>query len=157
MEYDAMQNGGFFSSFGQANYNHFDDIFSSMFGGNPFDRYQNKEKRKSGDPVVNFKIPLSQLEKGSFSKTIKISRSIDCEACSGRGGENLERCFECNGLGQIFETARTGNTYFQNVRTCGRCAGRGNIIKNLCVSCNGLGSVESAEEYNINVHCTKNN
>ena len=138
---------------------HFENIFSSMFGGNPFagshGRMHQRSNTKSKDPLVQFEIPLSTLKKGLMSKSFRIKTTIKCKECIGKGGEHVERCKQCNGLGNVYMNTRQGNTFFQNISGCHQCSGRGNIITGLCKACAGDGKVVIEEIYDVEIDCKK--
>ena len=149
-----IRKGGQLGGFGFHS-SHFNDIFSSMFGGNPFQQHaQAKKKQKQNkDPVINVKIPLSEMKSGVLTKSFKIKLSVTCEGCNGKGGDYTERCKACDGLGNIYKNARQGNTFFQNVSSCQTCAGRGKVISGLCKSCHGSGAVTKDEIYDMSINC----
>ena len=143
-KYDMMRKGGGIPFGGGG----FHDIFNSFFGGNmnafggnPFHQQQARQQRRNEDPLINLKIPLSELTQGKLTKTFRVKRHVDCMMCHGKGGKSVERCTVCNGLGKLYESRQHGGMVFQNVTACGQCQGRGKIIDNPCISCN-------AERYN---------
>ena len=153
-EYDFAQSGAGFSNIDMMS--GFGSIFDRMFnmGGNPF--YERpKPKKQSKDPTVNFKIKLSQLEKGNIHKSFSVKRNVKCESCDGQGGEIVNRCTNCDGLGQIFQTIQRGGMHIQNVSPCGVCHGRGKLISGLCAVCHGDGTVVSIDEYDVLIQCNK--
>ena len=155
-EYDMIRNGGFapgnpYQNFGGG---HFNDIFSSMFGGNPFQNQNKRQQKKNDDPVVSFKIPLSELKSGEVRKKFKIRTTVKCEDCDGEGGDHAVRCRFCDGLGNVYTNKRHGNTFFQNVRPCQPCAGRGKILSGLCKSCHGEGTITKKDIYDVKIDCS---
>lgn len=151
--YDAEQQGGF-PGFGGG----FDDIFSHMFGGmgNPFGRAKSPRRPKNEkpkEPVVSFKIPLSELKKGQLNKTIRFRRTVSCESCSGAGGFEASRCEKCSGLGKLYQTLRQGSAVFKTVSDCDMCAGRGQVFAKICSSCAGNGKINVTENYTLDITC----
>jgi len=138
-------------------------IFETLFSGregSPFQTgpqtHRRKDKRsKSIDPIITFKIPLSQIEEGTLCKTLQFKRNISCTYCKGVGGESSSRCMPCSGLGKTYSSARKGNMFFQNVQSCADCHGMGNIITNICDECDGLGELSVIETYDLEISCTK--
>ena len=160
-DYDYMSAGprfpGFDSDMGLGN------IFETLFGGggNPFHHRSRTRppptggKSKNIDPIINFKIPISQLEAGNLSKTIQIKRNISCKYCEGIGGESSKRCDSCGGLGKTYHSGRQGNMFFQNVQDCRPCRGKGQIIENTCSECDGAGEIQVFEVYDLEIKCKK--
>jgi molecular chaperone DnaJ len=161
-DYDYMRAGprfpGFDSDMGLG------DIFETLFSGrgNPFHpgararTTRKKQKPKQhDDPIINFKIPLSQIEEGDLIKTLKFKRQAECVDCKGVGGKSSTRCNTCSGLGKTYKTGRQGNMFFQNVQSCHECRGRGQIIKDICNECDGVGSVDVIHIYDLKISCTK--
>ena len=136
------------------------DIIDQMFGGagNPFSRgpsNQKTKKEKSKDPVINFKIPLSEIQKGFLRKKIRYKRSCTCESCKGKGGENPSRCNTCSGLGKVYHNTKYGGSVFQSVRSCDDCNGTGKVFTSPCLKCSGSGAVTITEMYELNIECKK--
>jgi len=154
-QYDMMRKGGPLP-FGGG----FPDIFSNFFGGhnpfggNPFPAHQQQSRRKT-DPIINLKIPLSELNTDSVKRSFRVKQDVDCVLCQGKGGSKVQRCTACNGLGKLYETHQQGSMFFQNVSMCGGCRGQGKIIENLCTGCNGSGIIHSETIYDIKIDCKK--
>jgi molecular chaperone DnaJ len=145
-----IRKGGFpgnpFPNFGGG---HFGDIF-----WNPFQSQNKRKKKKNPDPVISFKIPLSELKSGELNKKFKIRTTIKCEDCDGKGADHAVRCKYCDGLGNVYSNQRQGNTFFQNIRPCQPCAGRGKILSGLCKTCRGEGTIIKKDIYDVKINCS---
>jgi|2_EtaG_2_1085320.scaffolds.fasta_scaffold107541_1 molecular chaperone DnaJ len=137
-------------------------IFETLFSGrgNPFHagrqaHQQERKRRKNQDPIISFKIPLSQLNEDTLSKTVQFKRNVTCKYCSGVGGESSSRCEVCAGLGKTYQSSRKGNMFFQNVQPCIDCRGTGQIITDICDECDGSGALEVIEVYDLEINCKK--
>jgi len=122
------------------------DMFSHMFGNNPF----NRQRRKSA-PDKMVKVQITPIESYlSVDKTIQYSRDIHCDACSGSGGDK-ETCRTCNGQG--FQIRNFGNGFIiQQVRiACPSCNGQGYTLITKCYKCNGKGTNMSVNTVNIKI------
>lgn len=156
-EYDFQMAGGGFSGgmFGESGLG---SIFEQMFGarGNPFSSAKKPNThQKPSEPIVNFKIPLSDLKKGRMTKKIRFKRSIDCKDCNGKGGSNPTRCEKCSGLGKTYQNIRQGNSVFQSVSNCNLCRGTGQVFIKPCSTCSGAGKRKIIEMYSLDINCKK--
>ena len=156
-KYDMMRKGGL--SGNPFDMGGFGDIFSSFFGGNPFGssafKQRQRQQRAPKDPIINLKIPLSELTKGRLTKSFSVKTHIDCTSCSGAGGENVSRCSICNGLGKIYENRQQGHMVFQNISMCNTCKGIGKIIDNPCTHCRGEGIILNESFYDMHIDCVE--
>ncbi len=157
-EYDFQLAGGGFPQ-GMFGGGGLGSIFEQMFGGrNPFpsSRSSPRQRReKPSEPIVNFKIPLSELKKGNLSKKIRFKRRANCDRCDGKGGDSPSRCEKCSGLGKVYQNTRQGNAVFQSVSDCDMCYGRGQVFSNMCSECKGAGVVTVVEMYELDINCKK--
>ena len=151
-EYDFMKN-----SAGTPFNLGIEEMFSSMFGfeSSTFQKSETKDSQNK-EKMVNFKIPLSELSKEEIiNKSFKVKKSIRCKDCNGKGGDIVNRCHNCDGLGKKYDSVRKGNSFFQNITICNVCLGRCNLISGLCKSCKGQGSIILVENYNVTIDCKK--
>lgn len=124
----------------------FEDIFSQMFGGNPF---SNAQRRRTPDKIIDVQITVIESFKG-VDRDIEYSRKSECRTCKGSGGEKTG-CLVCSGQGHI--TQRVGTGMFQQIlRTvCNSCQGRGYIITNKCSTCSGTGTQDNIDRIRVNI------
>jgi len=111
----------------------FSDIFSQFFGGRSGAPPQQPEKGADLEYTLN--IDFWQAIRGTQVR-LSISRQESCATCHGSGsaGGSVASCPECNGTGQVSQTA--GAMKFN--LTCTRCNGAGRL-RNVCPSCRGDG------------------
>lgn len=111
----------------------FSDIFSQFFGGRSGAQPQQPEKGADLEYTLN--IDFWQAIRGTQVR-LSISRQESCATCHGSGsaGGSVASCPECNGTGQVSQTA--GAMKFN--LTCTRCNGAGRL-RNVCPSCRGDG------------------
>ena len=135
--------GDFSSSFSDV----FEDLFGDFMGGG-----QNSGSRraaKGSDLRYNMKVTLEDAFKG-VDKEIKVSKSVTCEPCGGKGaetGSEPETCNTCSGMGKV----RAQQGFFTVERTCPTCSGAGQIIKNPCKQCRGTGLQEKDKSLNVTI------
>lgn len=111
----------------------FSDIFSQFFGGRQAPQTQQPEKGADLEYTLN--IDFWQAIRGTQVR-LSISRQEGCTTCQGSGsaGGSVASCPECNGTGQVSQTA--GAMKFN--LTCTRCNGSGRL-RNVCPTCRGEG------------------
>ena len=104
---------------------------------------------KGSDLRYNMKVTLEDAFKG-VDKEIKVSKSVTCEPCSGKGAESgsePETCNTCSGMGKV----RAQQGFFTVERACPTCSGAGQIIKNPCRQCRGTGLQEKDKSLNVTI------
>lgn len=142
--------GGFdFSGFGG-----FGDIFDSFFGGGFSGSSRRRNGPQKGDDL-EYSLSLT-FEEAVFGteKQITITRSENCEKCSGSGakeGTHPKTCDKCGGSGQIRVQRNTPLGSFVSTSTCDKCSGKGTIITDPCPECKGKGKVRKQRKIKINV------
>ena len=116
----------------------FGDIFSSFFGGMGGARGGTRQRGQQGaDLSYNLDIEFEEAVFGA-EKEIKLKRRNTCKDCGGTGaqkGSSIEKCSQCNGVGQV----RIQQGFFTISRPCPTCNGTGEIIKDKCQTCRGTG------------------
>ncbi|GAC1413492.1 MAG: molecular chaperone DnaJ [Candidatus Doudnabacteria bacterium] len=123
--------GGFSGGFG------FEDILSSMFGGE-----DGSERRNRG---VDLEMPLTiSFEEAAFGieKSISLEKKNICAHCNGNGAEpgtKIITCPKCHGQGQIKTTRRTILGTIASSAVCDRCEGSGKVPETPCSVCKGSG------------------
>ncbi|MFB3777046.1 MAG: molecular chaperone DnaJ [Bryobacteraceae bacterium] len=124
----------------------FGDIFSQFFGrgGGP-EKPPRREKGADLEYAVN--IDFWQSIRGA-QLPLSITHFEGCSACggSGRQGGHSAVCPECNGTGQVTQTA--GAMRFS--LSCPRCGGEGRL-KNICPACHGEGRVSRIETVEVRI------
>lgn len=139
-----------FSGFGG-----FGDIFESFFGGG----FSGGGGRRRNGPEkgddLEYTLSLT-FEEAVFGceKEINITRSENCEKCSGTGakhGSHPKTCDKCGGTGQVRVQRNTPLGNFVSMSTCDKCGGKGTIITDPCPECKGKGKVRKQRKIKVNV------
>lgn len=140
----------------------FGDIFADMGfdfgGGSIFDQFSRHHRRgplRGQDLHVHLVVPLEQVNKGG-EQTLRLSREVTCEACSGSGAEvgtQPRNCEQCGGTGHkvvIRDEKKSGSSIrFQQISVCPHCHGRGMFIDHPCTACHGKGKINKEESLKI--------
>src|SRR6478672_3434040 len=99
----AFQNGGGQDPFGDAGFNGFSDIFSTIFGEFMDPRGQQNAAR-GADLRYDLELSFEEAFAG-VEKTIAVQAMATCEKCDGRGCNSLDRCAStcatCGGMGEV--------------------------------------------------------
>ncbi len=111
------------------------DIFSEMFGGG------GRRSARGRDVQVDIEIGFDEVIKGAI-KEVSVYKSVQCDTCSGTGGElgaKESMCGTCSGNGHVQKTMQTIlGTVAQNV-VCSACHGKGKTFDKKCTKCSGEG------------------
>ncbi|MDU7441712.1 MAG: molecular chaperone DnaJ, partial [Clostridium sp.] len=146
-------NGGGFGGFDGFDMGGFGDIFESFFGGGG-----GSSRRRNG-PVrgndIEYTVTLT-FEEAVFGveKEISITRSENCEHCSGSGAEpgtNVKTCPTCGGSGQVRVQRQTPLGSFVSTTTCDQCGGTGKVIEDPCPDCKGKGTVRKNRKITVKI------
>ena len=148
--------GGFsggFGGFDGFDMGGFGDIFESFFGGGG-----GNSRRRNG-PVrgndIEYTVTLT-FEEAVFGveKEISITRSENCEHCSGSGAEpgtDVKTCPTCGGSGQVRVQRQTPLGSFVSTSTCDHCHGTGKITETPCKECKGKGHIRKNRKIKVNI------
>ena len=144
----GMENNGFngfhsnddiFSAFG--------DIFGDFFG---FGGAGHGPRPQAGNDLrYNLTVSFRDAAKGK-EITLNIPKKEVCDQCSGTGAEagtSPQRCEQCNGQGQVYQT----QGFFRIAVACPVCHGRGEVITHPCSKCRGRGFVNVNKELKVRV------
>lgn len=141
--------GGFdFSGFGG-----FGDIFDSFFGGGFGGSSRRNGPQQGEDLEYALNLTFEEAVFGT-EKQITITRSENCEKCSGTGakaGTHPKTCDKCGGAGQIRVQRNTPLGNFVSMSACDKCGGKGTIITDPCSECKGKGKLRKQRKIKINV------
>ena len=122
----------------------FEDLFAEMFGmsrGRP-----RSGKAQGADVRYDLDVTLEEAYRG-LKKTINVNTYVACESCHGVGGEGLDTCGTCGGLGVV----RQRQGFFVMETTCPVCHGTGKVIKKPCKDCGGTGRVRKKRDLEITI------
>jgi molecular chaperone DnaJ len=144
----AFQNGGG-DPFGEAGFNGFSDIFSTIFGEFMDPRAQQNAAR-GADLRYDLELSLEEAFNGA-EKTITIQAMGTCEKCDGRGCNSLDRCAStcktCGGMGKV----RAQQGFFVVERGCPTCRGAGEVINDPCRNCHGEGRALNDRKLSVKI------
>ncbi len=138
-EYDMKMSGGFGPDIDMEEFIRRANQ-AAGFGFQSWGNAQPRQERGS-DVTTNVQISLEEAYNG-VKKTIKIRKTIKCDACNGTGASDgkTHNCQYCNGLGYTEQVHRMGN-FMSTVRTgCNYCNGTGKSSgSSPCHTCGGSG------------------
>jgi molecular chaperone DnaJ len=146
----AFQNGGGgHDPFGDAGFNGFSDIFSTIFGEFMDPRAQQNAAR-GADLRYDLELKLEEAFTG-VEKTINVQAMAKCERCTGRGCLSADRCAStcktCGGIGKV----RAQQGFFVVERGCPTCRGSGEVITDPCPNCQGEGRALAQRKLSVKV------
>jgi molecular chaperone DnaJ len=128
----------------------FGDVFEMFFGGG-FGASSGGQRRSRGrDLRYDMEITLEEAAEG-VKKSINVEKPELCEDCQGKGGEDYDRCNDCNGAGIKKVRQQTPFGIFESRVTCKKCQGHGEIIKNTCSTCKGKGIINKKKSLDVNI------
>lgn len=145
--------GGFDGGFDFSGFGGFGDIFDSFFGGGFSGGSRRNGPQKGDDLEYNLNLTFEEAVFGT-EKQITITRSENCEKCSGTGakeGTHPKTCDKCGGSGQIRVQRNTPLGSFVSMSACDKCGGKGTIITDHCPECKGKGKLRKQRKIKINV------
>ena len=146
----AFQNGGTSDPFGDAGFNGFSDIFSTIFGEFMDPRGGRQNAARGADLRYDLELSLEEAFRG-IEKTVSIDALARCERCHGRGctakDDCARTCTSCNGMGKV----RAQQGFFVVERTCPTCRGSGEVISDPCSSCQGEGRTIAKRNLSVRI------
>ena len=123
------------------------DLFSMLFGDDPFSRGQESGE----DALFAVEISLKEASTG-VERTVTLALDIACERCDASGAEpgtHPSTCPQCSGHGQVQQIVRTMLGQMARVHPCPACHGSGRIIAVPCSTCGGRGAYRGEHEVTI--------
>jgi len=163
--YDQFGHAAFEGTGGRGDFSNFDfsNIFSDIFGSDPFDdffegfgrgRGRGRGRRRSSDfRGADLRYDLSISLEDSYNgkkQEINFSSSDKCQTCNGYGAEPGSKpisCSACGGHGQV----RSSQGFFTIQQTCSECAGSGEQISSPCRECRGIGKRQTRKKIVANI------
>ena len=134
----AFRNGGGGDPFGEAGFNGFSDIFSTIFGEFMDPRGARQNAARGADLRYDLELTFEEAFTG-VEKTITVEAQSRCEVCDGRGCTQSDHCAStcqtCGGMGKV----RAQQGFFVVERGCPTCRGSGEVITDPCGNCHGEG------------------
>ena len=146
----AFRNGGGADPFGDAGFNGFSDIFSTIFGEFMDPRGQRQNAARGADLRYDLEMTLEEAF-GGAEKTITVNALAQCEQCGGRGCMRADNCANacstCGGMGKV----RAQQGFFVVERGCPTCRGSGEVITDPCSACHGEGRAVSQRKLSVKI------
>jgi molecular chaperone DnaJ len=141
-------NGGGHDPFGDAGFNGFSDIFSTIFG-EFMDPRARQNAARGADLRYDLELSLEEAFTG-IEKTITVESMATCDVCDGRGCTGLDRCTSrcqtCNGMGKV-----RAQGFFVVERGCPSCRGSGEVVSNPCGNCHGEGRALQQRKLSVKI------
>ena len=150
-----QNSGAGFYSEGFENFNGFEDIINSFFGGGQSPKRKRKTSNVGSDVLKKIEISFMDAVLGK-TITMNITYNEKCSLCNGKKGDT-NICPDCNGEGVINGYRQTIFGRMQTKITCSRCFGNGEIVINKCYSCNGKGFKKINKDINVKIPAGINN
>ena len=161
--YDQFGHAAFEGAGGRGGFANFDfsNIFSDIFGSDPFDdffegfsgtrgRRQGRSSDFRGEDLrYDLSISLEDAYHGK-KQEINFSSSERCERCDGYGAEPGSKpvsCSVCGGQGRV----RSSQGFFTIQQTCPECNGSGEQISSPCKICRGMGKKQAKTKISTNI------
>lgn len=89
-----------------------------------------KQKKKVQPTQKEIQVSLEDIYTGKMVK-LDHNKTILCEDCHGKGGEDVQSCKDCGGRGAVMKTQMIGpNMYTQAQVVCPKCKGQGEVNNN---------------------------
>lgn len=105
----------------------FDDIFQ-MFGMGGGGGGGRKQKKKVQPTQKEISLTLEDIYTGKMV-TLDHNKTILCEECHGKGGEDVQQCKDCGGKGAVIKMQQVGpGMYSQSQVPCSKCKGQGEVV-----------------------------
>jgi molecular chaperone DnaJ len=125
----------------------FRDLFSQFFGRGAHAEQHTAVPQPGTDLEYSLSVDFWQAIRGT-QVTLKVARHEACPTCGGSGasGGTNATCPECNGTGNVTQTA--GAMRFN--LNCPRCGGSGRL-RNVCPACHGDGRLPQAETVEVRI------
>jgi molecular chaperone DnaJ len=146
----AFQNGGGQDPFGNAGFEGFSDIFSTIFGDFMDPRGARQNAARGADLRYDLELSLEEAFTGA-EKAINIEASAPCDQCQGKGCTRTDNCARacttCGGAGKV----RAQQGFFVVERGCPTCRGSGEVITDPCAKCQGEGRALTRRKLSVKI------
>jgi DnaJ family protein A protein 2 len=112
-----------------------------------------RRKRKGKSTQFELEVPLSQFYTG-HTRRIRVTKTIVCRGCEGKGGHGVTSCSTCRGRGVRIIDRELGRNMIQRMQMeCDRCSGRGEVIPqgSKCTECRGGGLKKETKVLNVEI------
>lgn len=142
--------GGFGGGgFNASNFDGFEDIFSSFFGGSSQGGGRGRAA-KGSDLEVEVELMFEESLHG-VTKHFPAHKYQACDSCDGKGGTGQKSCGGCGGSGQQTQAFQTPFGRVQQQVTCQTCKGAGTQFETTCDKCHGEGRFEGKTKVEVKI------
>ena len=135
---------------GNVNFDGFEDIFSSFFGGATQRSSAQSRKRRGADLEVEVNLSFEDALNGVVKK-FKSTHYKECSKCGGVGGKGEKTCETCHGSGHIAKKMHTPFGVIQQQTVCPECQGAGKNFAEKCSKCHGAGRVRESVTIKVEI------
>src|SRR3954447_14218317 len=146
----AFRNGGGGDPFGEAGFNGFSDIFSTIFGEFMDPRGARQNAARGADLRYDLELTLEEAFTG-VEKEVTVEALATCDVCHGRGCTRTDHCANtcqtCGGMGKV----RAQQGFFVVERGCPTCRGSGEVISDPCANCHGEGRAITQRKLSVKI------
>lgn len=140
--FEQFGGSGGFGGFGGAESFDFSDIFGDIFGSRP----DMARHARGEDILMGIELSLEDAFRG-MTRSLAVSRSVQCDKCGGTGAESTQPCSTCKGSGHV----QTSKGFFRMAQTCPECRGAGRKVTSICRKCGGRGEIISEETITVKI------
>jgi molecular chaperone DnaJ len=146
--HDGLRSGGFTPG---AGFGSFQDIFDTLFGGDPFGGFGGSQG--GADIAAVVEIGLEEVLEDQ-KREVSFEAVSVCEHCRGNGAEPgtpIETCDRCGGTGQLRQVSQSVFGQVVRAMPCDRCGGDGRIPETPCERCGGVGRVTEMRTWEVDI------
>lgn len=126
------------------------DLFTGMQSGRC---RGGSRKRKGEDVQFPLVLDLKDLYTGT-TKKLRLTKTVICKGCSGKGGTGVSTCRNCRGGGTVTVIRQLGPSMIQQMQTqCKHCKGNGEVISpgGMCRDCKGKKVTQLTKTLDVHV------
>ncbi len=120
------------------------DIFNNM-NEDMFSNFRTQKIQRGRDILARVRITIKEAILG-IEKEIELEHDVKCTVCDGKGGEDVDVCKKCNGIGKVIKEVNNGIFIFQSQSMCQNCNGTGYWPKTPCKKCHGYRKEKKKEK-----------
>jgi len=114
---------------------------------------QGRRKRKGKSTQFELEVPIQQFYKGA-TRRIRVTKTVICSGCDGKGGTNVATCPPCRGRGVRVVDRQLGPGMIQRMQMeCDRCGGKGEVIpeSSKCGVCRATGLKKETKVLSVDI------
>ncbi|HET8976217.1 MAG TPA: molecular chaperone DnaJ [Solirubrobacterales bacterium] len=149
--HEGLRSGGYQPR--ATDFGSFQQIFETIFGGDPFGPGFSRGPSAGGDIGVVAEIELEDVLEGT-KREVRFEAVSVCEHCRGNGAEPgtpITTCPKCDGAGELRQVSRSVFGQVVRAMPCDRCGGEGRIPETPCEVCGGAGRLADSRTWEVDV------